>query len=211
MKNILTIALTLATFINTVAQDVNCTVKVIHPKIQISNTQIFASLENSISQFVNQKKWSDDKIALNERIQFNILVDVTQYQLNSNDFSATIQIQATRPVFGSTYNTVIFNQFDEEFDFQYQEFQAMEFQLNANVNNLTGVLAFYTYIVIGLQYDTYSLEGGTPYYQKAQGILNASQQINGWRANDGKSYKNRYYIIDNISSDRFRPLRKGLY
>lgn len=193
------------------AQDVDATVTVIHPKIQVSNTQIFTSLQNSISQFVNQRLWCSDKVTTVERFKMNILIDITSYQLNSNDFAGTIQIQATRPVFGSTYTTVLFNQLDEDFEFQYQEFQAMEFQPNANVYNLTGVLAYYVNVVLGMNYDTYSLEAGSPYYQKARDIVNASQTMNGWRPNDGKSLKNRYYLIDNLTSDRYKPMRKSMF
>lgn len=193
------------------AQDVEAKVSVIHPKVQISNTQIFKSLESSISQFINQRLWCSDKLTAVEHFKMTILIDITSYELNSNDFLGTIQIQATRPVFGSTYNSVIFNQLDQDFNFQYQEFQAMEFQQNANVYNLTGILAFYVNVVLGLNYDTYSAEAGTPYYLKAREILNASQNISGWKPNDGQSLKNRYYLIDNLTNDRYMSVRKSLY
>jgi Domain of unknown function (DUF4835) len=193
------------------AQDVEAKVSVIHPKVQISNTQIFKSLESSISQFVNQRLWCSDKLTAVEHFKMTILIDITSYELNSNDFQGTIQIQATRPVFGSTYNSVIFNQLDQDFNFQYQEFQAMEFQQSANVYNLTGILAFYVNVVLGLNYDTYSSEAGTPYYLKAREILNASQNISGWKPNDGQSLKNRYYLIDNLTNDRYLLVRKALY
>lgn len=192
-------------------QDVEATVTVIHPKVQITNTQIFTSLQQSISQFVNQRLWCGDKISTIEKFKMTFLIDVTAYELNSNNFSATVQVQATRPVFGSTYTTVIFNQLDLDFNFQYQEFQAMEYQLNANVYNLTGMLAFYVNVVLGLNYDSYSSEGGTPYFQKARDIVNASQSIDGWRPNDGQSLKNRFYLIDNLLNDRYLPVRKGFY
>jgi hypothetical protein len=193
------------------AQDVEAKVSVIHPKVQISNTQIFKSLESSISQFINQRLWCSDKLTAVEHFKMTILIDITSYELNSNDFQGTIQIQATRPVFGSTYNSVIFNQLDQDFNFQYQEFQAMEYQQNANVYNLTGILAFYVNVVLGLNYDTYSAEAGTPYYLKAREILNASQNISGWKPNDGQSLKNRYYLIDNLTNDRYMSVRKSLY
>lgn len=193
------------------AQDVEAKVSVIHPKVQISNTQIFKSLESSISQFINQRLWCSDKLTAVEHFKMTILIDITSYELNSNDFQGTIQIQATRPVFGSTYNSVIFNQLDQDFNFQYQEFQAMEYQQNANVYNLTGILAFYVNVVLGLNYDTYSAEAGTPYYLKAREILNASQNISGWKPNDGQSLKNRYYLIDNLTNDRYTSVRKSLY
>lgn len=193
------------------AQDVEASVTVIHPKVQVTNTQIFTSLQNSILQFVNQRLWCEDKITIVERIKMTILIDVTSYDMNTYDFNATIQIQATRPVFGSTYSTVIFNQLDNEFSFRYQEFQAMEFQPNANVYNLTGVLAYYVNTVVGLVYDSQTSEGGTPYYMKAKEIVNASQSMSGWRPNDGVSLKNRYHLIDNILSNRFLPLRKAYF
>ena len=192
-------------------QDVEAKVTVIHPKVQISNTQIFKSLESSISQFINQRLWCSDKLTTVERFKITMLIDITAYELNSNEFQGTIQVQATRPVFGSTYNTVVFNQLDLDFNFQYQEFQAMEFQQNNNVYNLTGMLAFYVNVVLGINYDTYSSEAGAPYYIKARDILNASQSIQGWRPNDGQSLKNRYYLIDNLTNDRYLPVRKSLY
>lgn len=194
-----------------IAQDVEAKVTVIHPKVQISNTQIFKSLESSVSQFINQRLWCSDKLTQVEHFKINLLIDITSYELNSNDFQGTIQIQATRPVFGSTYNTVIFNQLDQDFNFQYQEFQAMEFQQSNNVYNLTGILAFYVNVILGINYDTYSSEAGTPYYIKARDILNASQSLPGWRPNDGQSLKNRYYLIDNLTNDRYQPIRKSLY
>jgi len=192
-------------------QDVDATITIIHPKVQISNTQIFNSLQQSISAFVNQRLWCSDKVTAIEKFKMTFLIDITQYDLNSNAFYGTVQIQATRPVFGSTYNTVLFNQLDLDFNFQYIESQAMEFQPNANVYNLTGMLAYYINVVLGLNYDSYSSEGGTPYFQKARDILNASQSIDGWRPNDGQSLKNRYYLIDNLLSDRYLPVRKAFY
>lgn len=212
MKKLFALILILNAFaINAQTQDVDATITIIHPKVQISNTQIFNSLQQSISQFVNQRLWCNDKIATIERFKMTMLIDITAYDMNTYAFEGTIQVQATRPVYGSTYNTVIFNQLDLNFNFSYQEFQAMEFQQNANVYNLTGILAFYVNVVIGLNYDSYSSEGGTPYFQKAREILNASQTMDGWRPNDGQSMKNRFYLIDNLLNDRYLPVRKAFY
>ncbi|MCC6817367.1 MAG: DUF4835 family protein [Bacteroidia bacterium] len=192
-------------------QDVEATITIIHPKVQISNTQIFNSLQQSISQFINQKLWCSDKINNIERFKLTMLIDITAYDMNTYSFEGTMQIQATRPVYGSTYNTVLFNQLDQSINFTYQEFQAMEFQQNANVYNLTGILAYYVNIVIGMNYDSYASEGGTPYFQKAREIVNASQSIDGWRPNDGQSLKNRFYLVDNLLNDRYLPVRKAFY
>lgn len=193
------------------AQDVEANVTIIHPKVQISNTQIFTSLKSSILQFVNQKFWCDDKLTNIERLKINFLIDIQKYDMNTNSFEGTIQIQATRPVYGSTYNTVLFNHLDNDLSFNYQEFQAMEFQQGANVFNLTGILAFYVNTIVGLNYDTYSSEGGSPYFIRAKEILNASQSINGWRPNDGQSLKNRYYLSENLLNPRFISYRKAVY
>jgi len=193
------------------AQDVEANVTIIHPKVQISNTQIFASLKSSILQFINQKFWCDDKLTNIERLKINFLIDIQKYDMNTNSFEGTIQIQATRPVYGSTYNTVLFNHLDNDFIFNYQEFQAMEFQQGANIFNLTGVLAFYVNVIVGFNYDTYSSEGGSPYFIRAKEIMNASQNINGWRPNDGQSLKNRYYLIENLLNPRFVAFRKAIY
>lgn len=192
-------------------QDVEATVTIIHPKVQISNTQIFNSLQSSISQFINQRLWCADKVTQVERFKMNLLIDITSYDMNTYAFEGTVQVQAIRPVYGSTYTTVIFNQLDQSFNFTYQEFQAMEFQQNANVYNLTGMLAFYVNVVLGMNFDSYSSEAGTPYFQKAREILNASQNLDGWRPNDGQSLKNRFYLIDNLMSDRYLPVRKAFY
>lgn len=193
------------------AQDIDASITIVHPKVQISNTQIFESLKNSISQFMNQRLWANDKVSSIERFKMNILIDITNYDQNTSDFGGTIQIMATRPVYASTYSTVIFNQLDEDFEFQYIENRTMEFQPTTNMYNLTGILAFYIDIVLGLNYDTYSLYAGNPYYLRAREILNASQNINGWRPNDGKSLKNRYYLIDNLTSERYLPVRQSLF
>jgi hypothetical protein len=211
IKTVFTVITAFLLNVNVNAQDVDANISVIHPKIQISNTQIFSSLQASMSQFVNQRLWCLDKVTSVERFKINMLVDITHYELNSNEFQGTIQIQATRPVYGSTYSTVIFNQLDAEFNFQYQEFQAMEFQQSSNVYNLTGMLAFYVNIIVGLNYDTYAPEGGMPYYIRAREILNASQNISGWKPNDGQSLKNRFYLVDNLTNDRYMPIRKSLY
>lgn len=192
-------------------QDVEATVTLIHPKVQISNEQIFKTLQNEIARFINDRLWCNEKIASVERFKVNLLVDITAYDMNTNSFEGTLQIQGSRPVFGSTYNTLLFNQLDPSFNFTYIENQALEFQQNANVYNLTGMLAFYVNVILGFNYDSYSSEGGTPYFQKARDILNASQTIDGWKPNDGQSLKNRYYLIDNLMSDRYLPVRKAYY
>jgi len=194
-----------------VAQDMNFSVNVISQGVQLTDKTIFTNLQNSIVQFLNGRKWSKDKFMTHERIQANLLIEITDYNVNNNTFRVNLQIQGLRPVYKSGYTTMLCNLRDQGVTFEYQAFQAMEFQENNNIYNLTGILAFYAYVLIGLDYDSYGEMAGTPYFQNAKAILDASQNINGWRPNDGTQNQNRFYLIDNLLSDRFKPLRQSFY
>jgi hypothetical protein len=208
-KHIFLIVFLASPFIGT-SQDMNFNVSIITQQIQRSHKQIFFSLENSIKQFMNTRRWSKDQIKPNEKIECNILITITN-DIALDRFQADFQIQSRRPVYGSNYNTMLLNLFEKDIVFSYQEYQAMEYQENANVYDLTGILAYYAYIILGLDYDSFSPEGGTEYYEMAQAILNASQNIPGWRANDGNGNRNRYYLLDNLFSERFKPMRQTYY
>ena len=133
------------------AQDINCIVQVRSDAIQASNKEIFTDLERSIEQFLNQRKWISDKILPNEKINWNMVINITSF--NIDRFKAEVNISSSRPVFGTSYNTPVFSHFDQNWDFQYAQFQTLDFQENANVNQLTSLLAFYTYIVIGMDFE----------------------------------------------------------
>ncbi len=191
------------------AQDLNARVQVVSPKITMTNKQRFKTLELAIIEFLNNRKWTTDKINTNERIDCTFFIDITGF--DGNDlYEADITVQSSRPVYGSSYSTVMMNQIDERVNFKYVEFQPLEFQDNANLQQLTSVLAFYAYIIAGLDYDSFSLMGGTPYFVKAQNIANMNAGQSGWNSNDGKSNKNRYYLIENLTNERFKPLRKRI-
>lgn len=193
------------------AQDMNFSVNVISQGVQLSDKTIFTNLQNSIVQFLNGRKWSKDKFMTHERIQANLLIEITDYNVNSNSFRVNLQIQGLRPVYKSGYTTMLCNLRDQGVTFEYQAFQAMEFQENNNIYNLTGILAFYAYVLMGMDYDSYGEMAGTPYFQNAKAILDASQNIAGWRPNDGNQNQNRFYLIDNLLSERFKPLRLTVY
>ncbi|MCO6495433.1 MAG: DUF4835 family protein [Bacteroidetes bacterium] len=193
------------------AQDMNFNVNIITTQVQLSDKSIFTSLQNSVIQFLNGRKWSKDRFLQQERIAVNMIIEVTSYDPGSNAIIANFQIQSLRPVYKSGYTTMLTNFRDEGVAFTYQAFQSMDFQENNNVYNLTGVLAYYAYIIMGIDYDSFGEFAGTPYYQQAKGILDASQNIQGWRPNDGQRDKNRYYLLDNLLSDRFKPLRSTIY
>lgn len=196
----------------TFAQDFNCRVQVIYPQIQVANTQRFKNLETSISEFINNRKWSVEKTQTNERIEWSLIINVTEFDNASSAFKATAQIQASRPIYNTSYNSVLINQEDPSWQFEYIDFQPMDFAEGQYSNNLTSLVAYYIYIVLGLDGDSFKLEGGTDYLNKANAIMLAAQQrgIPGWQTTDGGN-KNRYWLIENILSDRFKPMREAYY
>jgi len=191
------------------AQDLFCNVQVRADNIQISNKEIFTDLENSITQFMNQRKWISDKILPQEKINCSFVINITSF--NIDQFSADVSITSSRPVYGTTYNTPMFNHLDQEWYFQYAQFQALEYQDNANVNELTTILAFYANIIIGIDFDSSYPEGGTQYFNKALQIRNLAQNDAGWKPSDGRGNRNKYYIIDNLLNEQFKPLRYAYY
>lgn len=198
--------------ITAMAQDFNARVTVNHTQINTQNIQIFKNLETSILEFINNRKWADFKINANERINLNMVLNITSFD-NVNSFGATLVVNASRPVYGSTYNTVLLNHEDNDFNFVYQNFQQMNFSDQTFSDNLTSVLGFYLEIVLGMCMDTYSPMGGSEYLARANSTLIQAQSAGqpGWNAQDGASNKNRYYLIDDLTSDRFREMRKAMY
>lgn len=191
------------------AQDLQCNVQVRTDNIQATNKDIFVEMQNAISQFMNQRKWISDKVLQHEKINCNLIINITKY--NIDDFAANVSISSSRPVFGTTYNTPIFNHFDQEFYFKYAPFQTLEYQENANVNSLTTLLAFYANIIIGMDFDAYAPEGGTAYFNKALAIRNLAQNTAGWNPSDGRGNRNKYFIVENLLDPRFKALRAAYY
>jgi hypothetical protein len=209
--------LSLITF-SSFAQELNCKVKVMYDRIQGIDKQVFIGMERNITEFMNTRKWTTDQFQTNERIECNILINLTS-QIEQDAFEATINIQATRPVFNTSYNTSLVNFMDREFKFRFNQFTPLQFDDNRVVgndpfaSNLTAVLAYYAYLVIGLDYDSFAPNGGTDYFKKAQNIVNnapeSGKAINGWKAVDGN--KNRYWIIDQMLNPRFKAFRAIWY
>lgn len=192
-------------------QELNCQVSVVSPQLQgTTNKQIFDQLQKSIFEFMNNTKWTKDNYSVAERIDCSILINVTQ-QLTSEDYRATIQIQSRRPVFKSSYFSPTINYIDENFVFKFQQFQQLEFNLNTFSNNITSVLAYYAYLILANDYDTYSNLGGTEYFQKAQIVVANAQSASemGWKSFE--SNKNRYWIVENALQPVFQPIRECMY
>ncbi len=211
MRNYLYIFLFLVLSKSISSQELNCQVSVVSVQVQgTTEKQIFDQLQKSIFEFMNNTRWTKDNFTVNERIDCSILINVTS-KLSADDYMATIQIQSRRPVFKSSYFSPAVNYIDENFVFKYQQFQQLEFNLNTFQNNITSVLAFYAYIIIANDYDTYSNLGGTEYWQKAQLIVGNAQSASesGWKSFE--SQKNRYWITENALQPVFQPIRECMY
>lgn len=196
--------------ITSVAQELNCKVQVLSQQVQGTDKRVFTTLQTAIFEFMNNKKWTTDAFKLDERIDCSILINVTE-RPSTDVFIATIQVQSRRPVFKSSYNSVLLNYNDNDFQFTYLENQPLEFNENQFTSNLTSVLGFYAYMIIGMDYDTFSPSGGTNYLQKAQNVVNNAQSASepGWRAFE--SNKNRYWLITNMLDAPFVNIRSCMY
>ncbi|MFI5221868.1 MAG: DUF4835 family protein [Bacteroidia bacterium] len=194
------------------AQDLSCKVNILDNQIQMTDKHLFRALENALMEFMNNTKWCLDKIQSNEKVECTIQIVLTSYDLASNHFSATAQIQSVRPVYGTSYNSVLLNFNDENWEFDYQEFQRLDFNENSYISNLTSMMGFYAYFILGLDYDSFGMLGGTPYFNKAQTVMINAQQggLAGWKAFE-KSTRTRYNLIDNILNEQFRPIREAYY
>ena len=191
------------------AQQLNCSVQINSDKVATTNNQIFKNLKTSISDFVNKTDWTGDEYKQNEKIECSMVIIVNTYE--SNQFSATIQVQSTRPVFNSTYASPVFNFNDKDFSFRYVEFENLQFNPSNFDSNLVSVLAYYSYMILGFDADTYSLMGGNKNYETAQQIQAVAQQsgYKGWSQTDGN--QNRYFLTTDILSGTYDAYREALY
>ena len=209
MRKILQIIVLLFTIAQVNSQELKCTITVNSDKIPGSNKQIFTTLENSLNEFVNQTRWTSFNYKPQERIDCNLTLTILEQ--SGNDFKGHIQIQSSRPVYNSSYLTPVFNFKDDDFSFQYAEFEPLQFNENTFESNLVSVISFYAYTILGFDADTFSLNGGTPNFTKAQNVLVQAQQSGyaGWNQNDGSG--TRFTLIDNILSPTYSLFRNALY
>ncbi len=192
------------------AQDVKCGIEIAVPKLQINDPQVFEVLKTSIFEMMNGRKWTNDIYKEEEKIELNILINITE-EVSASYFKAKITVKSARPVHNSNYNTVLFNHIDNDIEFSYEQYQPLIYTDEAFVSNLTSILAFYTYIALGLDYDSFSPNGGTVYFQKAQNIVNNAQNRpeSGWKAIDGNS--NRYWMAENFVNTKYDQFRNAIY
>lgn len=193
----------------TQAQQLNCTVQVISDKVTNANTQIFKNLEKSVSEFVNKTDWTGEVYKQHEKINCSMVITVNTY--DSNQFNATLQIESSRPIFNSSYASPVFNYNDKDFNFRYIEFENLIFNPTNFDSNLVSVLAFYSYMILGFDAETYALNGGRAWFDIAQQVLSVAQQsgYKGWSQADGN--QNRYFLISDLLSGTFDAFRESLY
>lgn len=194
------------------AQELYCNVQVSAQKIQGSNREIFQSMQRDIYEFMNSMVWTDNVFSFAERIECNLLINLDE-QLSADEFRGTIQVQLSRPVFNTTYESTVLNFIDNNFQFRYVEFQSLEFNPNSHTSNLVSVLAYYAYMLIGMDFDTYSQGGGTPYFQVAEKIVTNAQNApeQGWKPYDGSRNRNRYWMVKNILDSEYSGVRQFIY
>ena len=191
------------------AQELNCIVKVNAEQLAVSNNQVFKTLEKSLTDFINKTSWTSQAYKQNEKINCSMFINVNSY--DSQNFTASIQVQSSRPVFNSTYSSPVFNYNDKDFNFSYTEFQLLNFNPATFDSNLVSVIAFYSYIIIGMDADTFSSKGGTSNFETAQEIASVAQTsgYRGW--SQGDSNQNRFHLINDLLSNTYSPFREAMF
>jgi hypothetical protein len=194
------------------SQELNCNVQISAQRIQGSNRQVFETMQKDIYEFMNNTVWTNHVFSYAERIDCNILITLND-QISSDEFNGTIQVQLRRPVYNTSYNSTMLNFMDNSFRFRYVEFQPLEFDPGTHRSNLVSVLAYYAYIIIGFDYDSFAPLGGTEFFQVAEKIVNNAQNAPepGWKPYDSSRNRNRYWLVKNILDKEYEPVRQFIY
>jgi len=211
MKRILIIfLLVISCLFGASAQELKCNVIVNSDQIKGTNKQVFITLQKAISDFINNRRWSEFQYTPTEKIECSFVIIISAQ--NANSYTASLQIQSRRPVFNSSYYTTLFNFKDENFNFDYLEMSQLEFTEGTFTSNLTAVLAYYSYLIVGYDCDSFAKMGGTPYFLKAESIVNSAQSQSeiGWKAFE-KGDRNRYALINNLLDDNLKKYREFFY
>lgn len=192
------------------AQEIFCNVEVNSQQIQGTDKRIYETMRDAIYEFMNNQTWTNYTFKYNEKIECSILLNVTE-RPSVDYFKCDMTIALRRPVFNSTYNTILFNFIDKDVEFDYIENQPLDFTVGMFSSNLTSILGFYAYLMIGLEFDSFQLNGGDPYYQAASNVVNAAQSSNyiGWKSGEGT--KNRYWLLENLTNPSYVGVRSFYY
>lgn len=195
--------------IQTHAQELNAQVVVNSDLVNQTNQQVFKTLERSLNELINTQVWTGDSYLNQERITCSFVFNLSRY--SNGQFEATLQVQSQRPVFDTNYDSPILNFLDKDIVFSYQEFEPLFFNQSSFESNLISLISYYAYVIIGMDADSFSQEGGTPYYERALQAVNLAQvsSRSGWKPSDGT--RNRFWLIDALRSNTFREFRQTLY
>lgn len=193
------------------AQELDVRVSINHQQVQGTSTSVFETLKTTLEQFLNDRQWTNMQFKKNERISCTFAITVKKYSTADNTFQGSLNVQATRPVYGSNYTTTCFAFNDPNFNFTYQEYDQLDFRSDVIDNNLTAMLAYYVYLIIGFDMDSMSKLSGTEYFRIAQNIVTGAQSMTekGWKAFEDS--KNRYAIITDLLDGGMQPFRELQY
>lgn len=193
------------------AQELNCNVTVLTPQLANTQQSLFETFETTVEEFLNSRKWTNDEFQFNERIEVSIQVTI-QEEISQTQFRGSMQVQSSRPVYNSDYKTPLFFVNDNDFQFTFLENTLIQFSIDQHRDNLSSVLAYYAYMILGMDYDSFSPQGGTPYYLKAQQVVNNAQNASepGWRSSES-GQRNRFWLVENALTQTFAPLRNCVY
>ena len=209
---LITIMACLATFVQaTMAQELMAKVTINHNQIQGTDASVFENLQQTLEQFINDRQWTNLQFQKNERIVCNFNITVTKYDAASNLFTCTALIQANRPVFKSSYTTTLYNNKDGDFNFEFAQFDQLNFNEEQIDNQLTALIAYYAYLIIGLDLDSFSPMGGEDILQRCLNLVNNAQNLNftGWKAFDND--RNRFAFINDYMEGAMKPFRQLQY
>jgi hypothetical protein len=192
------------------AQELQCQVSVSSQQIPGTDKRVFESLQSALYEFMNNRKWTTYNFRSEEKIECTILINITE-RLSTDEFRGTINLVLRRPVLNTAYNSPLLNTIDKDFQFKYVEFQPLDFNENSFTSNLTSVLAYYAYIYLAVYFDSFAPDGGTPFFNKAQDIVNAAQnaQEAGWKGFE--SQRNRYWLVENFLNPSNAGIRDFYY
>jgi hypothetical protein len=192
------------------AQEILCNIQVNSQQIQGTDKRVFETMSTALNEFINNRRWTNYEFKTNERIECTMVLNIRE-RPSTDIFKASLNVIASRPIYGSSYNSIILNYIDQKFDFEYVEFQALDYQENQFTSNLTSVIAYYIYLILGLDFDTFSQFGGAPYYAKAEEIVNTAQDgaYPGW--NSFEDDRNRYWLLENYLNQTYTNLHTFLY
>lgn len=191
------------------AQEMNCMVSISTPGLSETDRLVMQTLQRDLFEFVNQRNWTQYQFDSRERIEASIMITINER--SGDEYKGNIQIQSRRPVYHTSYSTPLFNHQDRDVHFRYQENQPLEYADNVFTSNLTSLIAFYVYVIIGFDFDSFAPFGGNPYFERAQNIVNLAQNApeRGWKSFEGQ--RNRYWLMENIFNNTYRPIRQAIY